>query len=240
MSSNLARALAEDSKLNVGLLDIDITGPSIAHLFGLNEEKIHLSNAGWSPIYVQDNLAVMSCAFMLDSIDEAVIWRGPKKNGLIKQFLRDVDWDELDYLIIDTPPGTSDEHLSILSYLKSCNCLRGAILITTPQEASLIDVRKQIDFCDRVQLNIIGVVKNMCRFNCVKCNHQIEIFKSSPKENVETLCVQRNLKLLASLPLDPLITKNSDLGISTFDRQEESPYLKELISLANLLKSIKF
>lgn len=230
--------MAEDETLNVGLLDIDICGPSIPHFFGLNDEKIHLSNAGWSPIYVKDNLSVMSCAFMLESESEAVVWRGPKKNGLIKQFLRDVDWDELDYLLIDTPPGTSDEHLSIINYLKNCASLRGAILITTPQEASLIDVRKQIDFCERVKLNIIGLVKNMCRFSCVKCSHQIEIFKASAKENVEKVCEQRNLKLLANIPLDPVITKNSDLGLSTIDSQPNSPYLKELAILCDYVKSL--
>ena len=182
----------------------------------------------------------MSCAFMLESADEAVIWRGPKKNGLIKQFLKDVDWDELDYLIIDTPPGTSDEHLSIINYLKNCQSLRGAILITTPQEASLIDVRKQIDFCQRVKLNIIGIVKNMCSFSCVKCKHQIEIFKASVKQTVEQVCEQRNLRLLANIPLDPIIAKNSDLGISTFDSQPDSPYLHELTKLMNTLKSIDF
>lgn len=182
----------------------------------------------------------MSCAFMLESADEAVIWRGPKKNGLIKQFLKDVDWDELDYLIIDTPPGTSDEHLSIINYLKNCKSLRGTILITTPQEASLIDVRKQIDFCERVNLNILGVVKNMCLFSCVKCNHSIEIFKASAKENVEKVCEQRNLKLLANIPLDPIITKNSDLGLSTFDNKPDSPYLKELINITNYIKSLDF
>ena len=176
---------------------------------------------------------------MLESESEAVVWRGPKKNGLIKQFLRDVDWDELDYLIIDTPPGTSDEHLSIISYLKKCPSLRGAILITTPQEASLIDVRKQIDFCERVKLNIIGLVKNMCRFSCVKCAHQIEIFKASAKENVEKVCEQRNLKLLANIPLDPIITKNSDLGLSTFDTKPDSPYLKELAILCDYVKALE-
>ena len=105
---------------------------------------------------------------MLPSLDDAVIWRGPKKNGLIKQFLRDVDWDELEYLLVDTPPGTSDEHLSIVEYLKPSG-LNGAIIVTTPQEVSLLDVRKEITFCKKVGLTIIGVVENMSGFSCPKC-----------------------------------------------------------------------
>ena len=97
-------------------------------------------------------------------MDDAVIWRGPKKNGLIKQFLRDVDWGDLDYLIVDTPPGTSDEHLSIVQLLQDLSSLRGAVLVSTPQEAALLDVKKQIDFCRRVKLNVIGLAENMSQF----------------------------------------------------------------------------
>jgi Mrp family chromosome partitioning ATPase len=110
----------------------------------------------------------MSIGFLLPSLDDAVIWRGPKKNGLIKQFLRDVLWGELEYLLIDTPPGTSDEHLSIVQYLKPSG-LDGAIIVTTPQEVSLLDVRKEITFCKKVSVPIIGVVENMSGFVCPKC-----------------------------------------------------------------------
>jgi Mrp family chromosome partitioning ATPase len=105
---------------------------------------------------------------MLPSLDDAVIWRGPKKNGMIKQFLRDVDWDELEYLLVDTPPGTSDEHLSIVEYLREAG-LSGAVIVTTPQEVSLLDVRKEITFCKKVGVPIIGVVENMSGFACPKC-----------------------------------------------------------------------
>ena len=105
---------------------------------------------------------------MLPSLDDAVIWRGPKKNGMIKQFLRDVDWDELEYLLVDTPPGTSDEHLSIVEYLREAG-LSGTVIVTTPQEVSLLDVRKEITFCKKVGVPIIGVVENMSGFACPKC-----------------------------------------------------------------------
>lgn len=122
--------------------------------------QVHQSAEGWSPVYVDDNLGVMSIGFMLPSTDDAVIWRGPRKNGLIKQFLTDVVWNELDYLIIDTPPGTSDEHISIVQYLKSTN-VDGAIVVTTPQEVSMADVRKELNFCKKTGLPVLGIVENM-------------------------------------------------------------------------------
>jgi Mrp family chromosome partitioning ATPase len=121
---------------------------------------VHQSAEGWSPVYVDDNLGVMSIGFMLPSADDAVIWRGPRKNGLIKQFLTDVVWNELDYLIIDTPPGTSDEHISIVQYLKSAS-VDGAIVVTTPQEVSMADVRKELNFCKKTGIPVLGVVENM-------------------------------------------------------------------------------
>ncbi|CAM9178582.1 unnamed protein product [Ectocarpus fasciculatus] len=158
-SAQLAFALAKQGK-QVGLLDIDICGPSIPRMLGLLGQEVHQSASGWSPVYLDDNLGVMSIGFMLPNSDDAVIWRGPRKNNLIKQFLTDVDWGELDYLIIDTPPGTSDEHISIVQYLKTSS-LDGAVIVTTPQEVSMSDVRKEINFCKKTGLNIIGLVENM-------------------------------------------------------------------------------
>ncbi|KAK6144853.1 hypothetical protein DH2020_021673 [Rehmannia glutinosa] len=144
----------------VGLLDIDICGPSIPKMLGLEGQEIHQSNLGWSPVYVESNLGVMSIGFMLPNPDEAVIWRGPRKNGIIKQFLKDVYWGELDFLIVDAPPGTSDEHISIVQFLQATG-IDGAIIVTTPQQVSLIDVRKEVSFCKKVGLQVLGVVENM-------------------------------------------------------------------------------
>jgi len=157
----LAFSLAQQHGLQVGLLDVDICGPSVPRVMGLNGQEVHQSAAGWSPVYVDDNLGVMSIGFMLPNQDDAVIWRGPRKNGLIKQFLTDVDWGELDYLIIDTPPGTSDEHLSIVQYLKQGCGVDGAVVVTTPQEVAMMDVRKELNFCKKTGLRVIGVVENM-------------------------------------------------------------------------------
>ena len=160
VSAQLAFALAARG-LEVGLLDIDICGPSVPKMLGLEGEEIHQSNLGWSPVYVSENLGVMSIGFMLPNPDDAVIWRGPRKNGLIKQFLKDVDWGKLDYLIIDAPPGTSDEHISAAQFLKPCGNLAGAVVVTTPQQVAIIDVRKEINFCKKTNIPVLGVVENM-------------------------------------------------------------------------------
>lgn len=237
VSTNIARSLALDDAISVGLLDIDICGPSIPITTGLEGESIHMSSSGWSPVFVQDNLAVMSCGFLLDSGDSAVIWRGPKKNGLIKQFLRDVDWGQLDFLVIDTPPGTSDEHLSIVSFLKSCDSLRGAVIVSTPQEVSLIDVRKQIDFCQKVKLPIIGLIENMSVFVCPSCCKESTIFKSSAnKKGIEGLSADKSIPILGKIPLDHKIAKSSDDGSSCFELYPDSPAVKAMNDITSILK----
>ena len=158
-AAQLAFALAAQD-LEVGLMDIDICGPSIPKMLGLEGQEVHQSGTGWSPVYVQENLGVMSIGFMLPNPDDAVIWRGPRKNGLIKQFLKDVHWGPLDYLLIDTPPGTSDEHISIVQFLKAAR-VDGAVVVTTPQEVAIADVRKEISFCRKTGVRVLGVVENM-------------------------------------------------------------------------------
>lgn len=177
-SAQLSFALA-GMDYQVGLLDIDICGPSIPKMLGLEGQDIHQSSLGWSPIYLESNLGVMSIGFMLPHPDEAVIWRGPRKNGLIKQFLKDVDWGELDYLVVDAPPGTSDEHISITQYLLATG-IDGAIIVTTPQQVSLIDVRKEINFCKKVGIRVLGVVENMSGLK--QCVSDFRFLKSSESE----------------------------------------------------------
>jgi len=151
VTSMIARCLAaSDPDCQVGVLDVDLCGPSLPRVFGAEGEQVHQSGSGWSPVYVAENLCLMSAGFLLPGPDAAVIWRGPKKNGLIKQLLRDVDWGSLDYLLVDTPPGTSDEHLSVTQLLPDA---AGAIIVTTPQEVALLDVRKEMNFCKKVGPN---------------------------------------------------------------------------------------
>lgn len=162
----------------VGVLDVDICGPSVARMLGCAGRTVHKSGSGWMPVYANPNLSVMSIAFLLGDEDAAVVWRGPRKNGLIKQFLTETCWDEegLDYLIIDTPPGTSDEHISTVQYLQGALThtadnsnqegakLGGAIMVTTPEEVAMMDVRKELNFCKKTNLPVLGIVENMSRF----------------------------------------------------------------------------
>uniref|UniRef100_A0A8C4LXC0 Cytosolic Fe-S cluster assembly factor NUBP1 n=1 Tax=Equus asinus TaxID=9793 RepID=A0A8C4LXC0_EQUAS len=209
-SAHLAHGLAEDENTQVALLDIDICGPSIPKIMGLEGEQ-----------FLEDNLGVMSVGFLLSSPDDAVIWRGPKKNGMIKQFLRDVDWGEVDYLVVDTPPGTSDEHLSIVQYLAATR-IDGAVIITTPQEVSLQDVRKEISFCRKVKLPIIGVVENMSSFVCPNCKKESQIFPPTTG-GAEVMCQDLKTPLLGRVPLDPHIGKSCDRGQSFMIDAPDSP-----------------
>ena len=217
----LAHAFAADERNMVGIMDTDICGPSIPKMMGVEAETIHVSNAGWSPVWVADNLGVMSIQFMLPSRDDAVIWRGPKKNGLIKQFLKDVEWGEMDYLLVDTPPGTSDEHLSVNSYLKESG-VDGAVVVTTPQEVSLLDVRKEIDFCRKAGIKVLGIVENMSGFVCPSCKHQNQIFKATTG-GARNLAKETGIPFLGVVPLDPRIGMACDYGESFFDNFPDSP-----------------
>ncbi|CAH1272959.1 NUBP1 [Branchiostoma lanceolatum] len=220
VTAQLAFGLARHEDTQVGVLDVDICGPSIPRVMGLEGEQVHQSGSGWSPVYVEDNLGVMSVGFLLASPDDAVIWRGPKKNGLIKQFLRDVDWGELDYLVVDTPPGTSDEHLSIVQYLSSAG-LDGAVIVTTPQEVSLLDVRKEINFCKKVHLPVVGVVENMSGFICPSCQGESQIFPPTTG-GAEKMAADMGVPFLGKLPLDPRIGKCCDEGKSFLSVEPES------------------
>lgn len=225
-ASQLGFALAADGESQVGVLDIDICGPSIPKMMGVEGQQVHQSNLGWSPVYVEDNLGVMSIAFLLDNEDEAVIWRGPRKNGIIKQFLRDVYWSELDYLVVDTPPGTSDEHLSIAQYLK-CTSVDGVVMVTTPQEVALLDVRKEINFCRKVGLPIVGVVENMSGFVCPSCATETQIFQASTG-GAEKMCEDMGVPFLGAIPLDPRLGRACDEGLAYFEVVPDSPAVTAL------------
>ena len=178
----LSFALAADEDVQVGVMDIDITGPSLPRIMGADGEQIHESSSGWTPIYLRDNLSLISTSFLLPTPDTPIIWRGPKKNGMIKQFIKDVDWDDLDFLVIDTPPGTSDEHLSISTFLRQARETNstndgdkdGALIVTTPQEVALLDVRKELDFCRKAGIRVLGIVENMSGFVCPNCKVPME------------------------------------------------------------------
>lgn len=210
-SAQLTWLLNERQK-QVGILDIDICGPSIPRMMGVENEEVRKSNFGWSPVYADDNLAVMSIGFMLGSKNDAVIWRGPRKNGLIKQFLTDVFWGPLDYLVVDAPPGTSDEHISISSYLKSSE-VDGAVLITTPQEIALLDVRKELSFCKKLGIKVLGLVENMAGFVCPCCSTKSDIFPAVTG-GAAALALEFGVPFLGSIPLDPNLLRACEKGMS--------------------------
>ncbi|KAK0055502.1 cytosolic Fe-S cluster assembly factor nubp1 [Biomphalaria pfeifferi] len=233
LTAHLAHALSTDESKQIGVLDVDICGPSMPRIMGAEGETVHQSGSGWSPVYIRDNLAMMSIGFLLGSPDDAVIWRGAKKSGMIKQFLRDVDWEELDYLLVDTPPGTSDEHLALIQFLSGAG-IDGAVIVTTPQEVSLTDVRKEINFCRKTSLPIIGIVENMSDFICPKCHKSSVIF---PPTTGGALKMAETLgeKFLGSLPLDPRIAKCCDEGKSFI---EEVPDSSAVTAFMNIVEKV--
>lgn len=202
---NLAISLALSGK-SVGLLDIDIHGPSIPKILNLEAKAVQAVGDVILPIEMVQNLKVMSIGFLLRGRDDAVIWRGPMKYQMIRQFLKDVQWGDLDFLVVDSPPGTGDEPLSVVQLLEKAD---GAIIVTTPQEVALSDVRKCISFCHNLKLPVLGVVENMSGFVCPKCNERIDIFKSG---GGEVMAKQMGVRFLGRIPIDPQIVQSCDSG----------------------------
>jgi ATP-binding protein involved in chromosome partitioning len=212
---NLAISLALAGQ-RTGLLDIDIHGPSVPKILNLEGRRAHAMADMMLPIDVGTNLKVMSIGFLLPSPDEAVIWRGPMKYQMIKQFLKDVEWGELDFLIVDSPPGTGDEPLAIIQLLEKAD---GAVVVTTPQEVAISDVRKSITFCRSLNLPVLGVLENMSGFVCPKCGERTDIFKAGGGENMATAM---NVPFLGRIPIDPQIVEACDSGQPYVDKYRQS------------------
>lgn len=204
MAVNLATAIALSGK-QVGLLDVDIHGPSVPTMLGLEGHLIQGCEDGILPVVVA-GMKVMSLGFLLQNPDQAVIWRGPMKMGIIKQFLRDVVWGELDYLVIDSPPGTGDEPLSVCQLIGD---LDGAVIVTTPQKVAAVDVRKSITFCRAMHIPVLGVVENMNGFACPKCGEVTQILLSG---SGRSMAEDMGVPFLGSLPIDPQIAEACDHG----------------------------
>lgn len=205
---NLAVALTMAGK-RVGLLDIDIHGPSVPKLLHIEGTPISGSGATLYPVkvaYHTGMLSVMSIGLLLRERDDAIIWRGPRKHGVIKQFLKDVDWGELDYLVIDSPPGTGDEPLSIIQLIENAD---GALIITTPQELAVQDVRRCIVFCRQLNLPVLGVIENMSGFSCPKCGEHVPIFGSG---GGQSMAQEMNVPYLGPIPIDPEVVTSGDSG----------------------------
>ncbi|MFA4838518.1 MAG: Mrp/NBP35 family ATP-binding protein [Candidatus Neomarinimicrobiota bacterium] len=223
---NLATALMMADK-SVGLLDVDIHGPSIPTMLGLENEIIQKSDDGLIPIELGD-LKVMSIGFMLKNPDDAIIWRGPLKMGIIKQFLKDVNWGDLDYLIIDSPPGTGDEPLSVCQLIGD---LDGAIVVTTPQKVATVDVRKSITFCRQLKVTVLGVVENMSGFVCPKCGEITQIFSTGGGKKISE---DMNVPFLGSIPTDPkigLACDNGQVFIHQYAKSATAEIMRNIIKL---------
>ncbi|CAL8088681.1 unnamed protein product [Orchesella dallaii] len=229
----LALSLVSSGK-QVGLLDLDICGPSVPHMLGLEGKDVHQSEQGWLPVYTSadKNLAVMSIAFLLKNKNDAVIWRGPKKHAMIKQFIQDVCWDQLDYLIIDTPPGTSDEHMTLLEILKES--AKGAVLVTTPNLVAISDVRREVTFCEKTGLKIIGLVENMSGFVCPNCQDCSQIF---PTGGGQLLADETGIPLLGKIPIDPNLVRCEDKGENFIAAFGNSPAALAVHSLRDTILS---
>jgi len=213
---NLALSLARAGH-RVGLLDVDIHGPSVPRLLGLELEMPDAVEGLILPKIATDHLAVMSVGFLLDSPRTAVIWRGPRKYGLIRQFLRDVLWGNLDVLVIDAPPGTGDEPLAVVELTGARS---RALVVTTPQDIAISDVRRSIGFCRELELPVAGLIENMSGFVCPQCGQRIELFGSG---GGAALAREMDVPFLGSVPIDPRFVTDGDAGRPTVARESDSP-----------------
>lgn len=228
VAANLACVLAIDHR--VGLMDADVTGPDIPKLMGVENAQVKVSEDGLEPIEALRGVKVISMAHMLMDKETAVIWRGPLKIKALKQMLMDVDWGSLDFLIIDLPPGTSDEPLSIAQDIPDSD---GAIVVTTPQDVALLDVRKSINFARAVNMPIVGIIENMSGLICPHCGEQIDVFKQG---GGEAAARELGLPFLGRIPIDPRIVVGGDAGKPFVIEHPDSPATKAFDDIVNQMK----
>lgn len=204
VAANVALALAKNG-LRVGALDVDIHGPDLAKMLGVEGRKLEGSEDGIRPVRVRENLSLVSMSFLTQGPDSPVIWRGPMKMKVIEQFLGDVEWGDLDWLVIDSPPGTGDEPLSVAQFVPAT----GAVIVTTPQEVSVLDSRKAVVFAQRLQLKVLGIVENMSGFVCPHCGKTSDLFKTGGGERA---AAEMDVPFLGRIPIDPRIVVSGDAG----------------------------
>ncbi len=230
VSVNVATALWMKGK-KVGILDIDIHGPSIGKMTGISPtQKLPLNDKGEPvPVEIRNNFYVLTIALLLDSPDTPVIWRGPLKMGAIKQFLGDIVWPELDYLIIDCPPGTGDEPLSAVQLIGKVD---GSIIVSTPQEVSFLDARKTINFSKMVGVPVIGIIENMSGFKCPRCGEITYIFKSGGAQKAAR---ELNVDILAQIPFELEMVECGDSGILYVEKYPENEGAKKYLMIAEAL-----
>jgi ATP-binding protein involved in chromosome partitioning len=217
VSVNLALGLAQKG-YQVGLMDVDLHGPDVVRMLNLKGtmQPPDTPDGLMPPLKYNDNLKVVSLEYMMRDRDEAIIWRGPLKIQAIRQFISDMDWGDLDYLIIDAPPGTGDEPLSVAQTIPHVK----AIVVTTPQKVALADVRKSINFCKTVKVEIAGVIENMSGFVCPHCQETVDIFRAG---GGEALARELDLPFLGKIPMDPKVVMAGDEGAPYLTSEVDSP-----------------
>lgn len=228
---NLAVGLALAGK-KVGLLDVDVHGPSVPRLLSLTGADPHMEPGGMEPVPWGRNLGVMSLGFLLKDPDQAVVWRGPVKGGLIKQFLADVFWGELDFLVIDCPPGTGDEPMSVLQFLGPT---ARAVIVTTPQAVAVDDVRRSVSFVRLMGNPLLGLVENMSGFVCKRCGQVEDIFASGGGEK---LAAEMGADFLGRIPLDPELVRSADQGYPLLKVDSEGHAAKALLGVVDRLLAL--
>ena len=229
-SVNLSIALA-DKGYNVGIMDVDLHGPDVPRMLGLEGTPQVNENKKLSPISYSETLKAISIESFTPNKDDAIIWRGPLKFSAIKQFIGDIDWGNLDFLIIDAPPGTGDEPLTVAQTISDAK----AIIVTTPQEVALADVRKSINFCKTVKMEIFGLIENMSGYSCPHCGEMIELFGTGGGEKTAN---QMGVRFLGRIPFDPKMVACGDSGVCYQDSHRNSVVTKAFTDVAEAMSKL--
>lgn len=226
---NLAYALSLSGK-SVGILDIDLHGPNIAKMLGIEKHLISVHELGIEPVLINANLKAVSIALSGYDPDQPIIWRGPAKAAVIQQFLRDVNWGSLDYLIIDSPPGTGDEPLSACQLIPNAS---GIIIVTTPQDVAILDSRKSVLFAREIKIPVAGIIENMSGFICPHCRGEINIFK---KGGGEKAAQELEVPFLGRVPFEPEFVEFGDKGTPFVSFQEKSKSAESFMGIVGKIK----
>lgn len=226
-SVNLSIALAAGGH-QVGIMDVDLHGPDVPRMLGINGMPELTPNKKLSPLRYSDHLSVISIESFTSGKDDAIIWRGPLKYAAIRQFIGDVDWGDLDFLIIDSPPGTGDEPLTVAQMISDAK----AIIVTTPQEVALADVRKSINFCKTVNMEIFGMIENMSGLNCPHCGEMIDLFGAGGGERTAK---EMGIRFLGRIPFDPNVVVCGDSGACYQEKHQHSAVTKAFAEVAQTM-----
>ena len=229
---HLAFALSKRGYL-VGVLDADIHGPNIPKMLGVEGKRLGIGVNWVEPLVAKDSIKVVSLGFLLEDPDTPVIWRGPLKHSLIRQFIAEVNWGDLDFLLVDLPPGTGDEPLSVAQVIKK---LDGSVIVTTPQDVALLDSRKAVNFSRKLNIPVLGIVENMSGFKCPHCGKEIDLFKVGGGEKAAR---ELGVDFLGRVPIDPKVVEGGDQGKTAFEMDENGPVARAFLDIADkILKKV--